>query len=89
MSSMSSMHSPELRLMKGALAKTTDENLTSENWELILNLCDKVQDEGEQGSGSRLRRESDSDDTMTGRAMSWLQSSSDWHTAIPMCSCIR
>lgn len=30
-------------------AKTTDENLTTENWELILNLCDKVQDEGEQG----------------------------------------
>lgn len=29
--------------------KTTDENLTDENWELILNLCDKVQDEGEQG----------------------------------------
>lgn len=30
-------------------AKTTDENLTGENWELILNLCDKVQDEGDQG----------------------------------------
>jgi len=29
--------------------KTTDENLTGENWELILNLCDKVQEEGEQG----------------------------------------
>jgi hypothetical protein len=29
--------------------KATDETLTSENWELILNLCDKVQDEGEQG----------------------------------------
>ncbi|CAL1715380.1 unnamed protein product [Somion occarium] len=29
---------------------TTDENMTSENWELILNLCDKVQDEGEQGA---------------------------------------
>jgi hypothetical protein len=29
--------------------KTTDENLTSENWELILNLCDKVQDEGQEG----------------------------------------
>ena len=43
-----SVHSPELRLMQGALVKTTDENLTSENWELILNLCDKVQDEGEQ-----------------------------------------
>ncbi|THH03276.1 hypothetical protein EW145_g6384 [Phellinidium pouzarii] len=32
------------------VAKTTDENLTSENWELILNLCDKVMDEGEQGA---------------------------------------
>lgn len=30
-------------------AKATDENLTSENWELILNLCDKVQDEGQPG----------------------------------------
>ncbi|KAJ8079227.1 hypothetical protein PM082_021727 [Marasmius tenuissimus] len=30
--------------------KTTDENLTSENWELILNLCDKVQDEGPEGA---------------------------------------
>ncbi|KAI0076568.1 hypothetical protein K474DRAFT_1662768 [Panus rudis PR-1116 ss-1] len=32
------------------VAKTTDENLTGENWELILNLCDKVNDEGEQGA---------------------------------------
>ncbi|KAI0046549.1 hypothetical protein FA95DRAFT_1606836 [Auriscalpium vulgare] len=32
------------------VVKTTDENLTSENWELILNLCDKVTDEGEQGA---------------------------------------
>ena len=30
-------------------AKATDETLTSENWELILNLCDKVLEEGEQG----------------------------------------
>ncbi|KAI0675956.1 hypothetical protein C8Q78DRAFT_964306 [Trametes maxima] len=32
------------------VVKTTDENLTGENWELILNLCDKVQEEGEQGA---------------------------------------
>ncbi|KAJ3965868.1 hypothetical protein EV361DRAFT_616738 [Lentinula raphanica] len=32
------------------VAKTTDENLTTENWELILNLCDKVQDEGSDGA---------------------------------------
>ncbi|KAF7322102.1 hypothetical protein MKEN_00733800 [Mycena kentingensis (nom. inval.)] len=32
------------------VAKATDENLTTENWELILNLCDKVTDEGPQGA---------------------------------------
>ncbi|KAH9975766.1 hypothetical protein BGW80DRAFT_1157286, partial [Lactifluus volemus] len=32
------------------VTKATDETLTSENWEIILNLCDKVQDEGEQGA---------------------------------------
>lgn len=31
------------------VAKTTDENLTSENWELIINCCDKVQEEGQEG----------------------------------------
>ncbi|PPQ80001.1 hypothetical protein CVT25_001407 [Psilocybe cyanescens] len=34
--------------------KTTDENLTSENWELILNLCDKVQDEGQTGAHNAI-----------------------------------
>ena len=34
--------------------KATDETLTGENWEIILNMCDKVQDEGEQGSVSHL-----------------------------------
>ncbi|KAG0694876.1 hypothetical protein DFH29DRAFT_958059 [Suillus ampliporus] len=32
------------------VSKATDENLTAENWEVILNLCDKVQEEGEQGA---------------------------------------
>ncbi|KAJ7722686.1 hypothetical protein B0H16DRAFT_1599916 [Mycena metata] len=32
------------------VVKTTSETLTSENWELILNLCDKVSDEGQEGS---------------------------------------
>ncbi|KAH9967446.1 hypothetical protein BC827DRAFT_1123490 [Russula dissimulans] len=32
------------------VVKATDESLTSENWEIILNLCDKVLDEGEQGA---------------------------------------
>ncbi|KZP01759.1 hypothetical protein CALVIDRAFT_17385 [Calocera viscosa TUFC12733] len=32
------------------VTRTTDENLTSEDWNLILTLCDKVTDEGEQGA---------------------------------------
>lgn len=32
------------------VTKTTDENLTSENWELIMNCCDKVQEEGQEGA---------------------------------------
>ncbi|KIY52817.1 hypothetical protein FISHEDRAFT_13445, partial [Fistulina hepatica ATCC 64428] len=32
------------------VAKATDENLTGENWEIILNLCDKVSDEGSSGA---------------------------------------
>jgi hypothetical protein len=36
-------------LITACTDKATDENLTSENWELILNLCDKVQDEGQAG----------------------------------------
>lgn len=31
------------------IVKATDENLTSENWEVILNVCDKVLEEGEPG----------------------------------------
>jgi hypothetical protein len=34
--------------------KATDENQTSENWEVILNLCDKVVDEEQEGSVSSL-----------------------------------
>ncbi|KAG8802765.1 ESCRT-0 subunit protein hse1, partial [Serendipita sp. 399] len=32
------------------VVKATDENQTSENWEILLNLCDKVSEEGEQGA---------------------------------------
>ncbi|KAF8598303.1 hypothetical protein BDV93DRAFT_451284 [Ceratobasidium sp. AG-I] len=32
------------------VVKATDENQTSENWEILLNLCDKVGEEGEQGA---------------------------------------
>ena len=42
--------------------KTTDENLTSENWELILNLCDKVSDEGQEGCVAFLCKSSHDDD---------------------------
>ncbi|KAK6985016.1 hypothetical protein R3P38DRAFT_2575191 [Favolaschia claudopus] len=34
------------------VAKTTDEHLTSENWELILNLCDKVADSSDSGAAA-------------------------------------
>lgn len=29
--------------------KATDENLTSENWEFILNVCDKVNESPDNG----------------------------------------
>ena len=32
-----------------ATVKATDENLTSENWELILEVCDKVDAKPEEG----------------------------------------
>jgi hypothetical protein len=32
-----------------AIAKATDENLTAENWELILDVCDKVDAKPEEG----------------------------------------
>ncbi|KAH7335578.1 hypothetical protein B0J17DRAFT_575926 [Rhizoctonia solani] len=32
------------------VVKATDENQTSENWEILMNLCDKVAEEGEQGA---------------------------------------
>ncbi|KAK9474533.1 uncharacterized protein V1510DRAFT_389689 [Dipodascopsis tothii] len=37
-----------------AVVKATDENLTSENWELILNVCDKVADSPESGARSAV-----------------------------------
>ncbi|KIM62505.1 hypothetical protein SCLCIDRAFT_119575 [Scleroderma citrinum Foug A] len=36
------------------VTKATDENLTGEDWETVLNLCDKVQDEGEAGARSTI-----------------------------------
>ncbi|KAG9077925.1 ESCRT-0 subunit protein hse1, partial [Ceratobasidium sp. 370] len=32
------------------IVKATDENQTSENWEILINLCDKVSEDGEQGA---------------------------------------
>ncbi|TRM69626.1 hypothetical protein BD626DRAFT_447660 [Schizophyllum amplum] len=34
--------------------KATDENLTGENWEILLNLCDKVSEEGQEGARNAL-----------------------------------
>lgn len=36
------------------LAKATDENLTSENWEVILDVCDKVNAKPEEGCVSLM-----------------------------------
>ena len=46
---LSRVYTPHI-LRHNEKVKATDETLTVENWEIILNLCDKVQDEGEQGS---------------------------------------
>jgi hypothetical protein len=71
-------------------AKTTDENLTSENWELILNLCDKVSDEGEQGYARKyvFLEVTAADRNATARAMSSPHSLSDWPIETPMFSSI-
>lgn len=36
--------------MDDAVAKATDENLTTENWEYILAVCDKVDADPQDGS---------------------------------------
>jgi VHS domain len=38
-----------LELTKNSIAKATDENLTSENWEYIMDVCDKVMAEENGG----------------------------------------
>ena len=38
-------------LTRCAIAKATDENLTSENWQLILDVCDQVDSKPEDGYG--------------------------------------
>lgn len=35
--------------MRTYVAKATDENLTSENWEYIMDVCDKVSNEESGG----------------------------------------
>lgn len=36
------------------VSKATDENLTSENWELILSVCDKVDADTENGARNAI-----------------------------------
>jgi signal transducing adaptor molecule len=36
-------------MLIGRIAKATDENLTSENWELILDVCDQVNAKPDDG----------------------------------------
>lgn len=44
------LRSLELVLIRtAAIAKATDENLTSENWEYIMDVCDKVTTEDSGG----------------------------------------
>lgn len=57
------VHSPKLEYhaltIYHFLAKATDENLTSENWEYIMDVCDKVQNEdsgGKDAVASMIKR---------------------------------
>ncbi|KAJ8608548.1 hypothetical protein MRB53_039602 [Persea americana] len=43
--------------LDGVVAKATDENLTTENWELILNVCDKLAEALSKNCGSKVHRE--------------------------------
>ncbi|ODV91367.1 hypothetical protein CANCADRAFT_16116, partial [Tortispora caseinolytica NRRL Y-17796] len=36
--------------LEGVVAKATDEKLTSENWEYILDVCDKINEDAENGA---------------------------------------
>ncbi len=75
-----------MSVFDASLVKTTDENLTSENWELILNLCDKVNDEGQEGCAPPLMLSIDKNLIDIEPTMSLPQYSSDWHIVIPMSS---
>ena len=44
------MFRAQQNMFDDAVAKATDENLTSENWALILDVCDKANNNGEMGA---------------------------------------
>ena len=72
-------------------AKATDENLTGEDWETVLNLCDKVQDEGEAGfaSADLILLFTSADPASPVHAARSQHCSNVLHTAPQMCSCMR
>lgn len=40
--------------MDDPVGKATDENLTSENWEYNLNVCDRVDNDNENGARNAI-----------------------------------
>jgi signal transducing adaptor molecule len=53
------MSTLKIELTKDSIAKATDENLTSENWEYIMDVCDKVTTEengGKDAVASMIKR---------------------------------
>lgn len=68
-----------------AIAKATDENLTSENWQLILDVCDQVDSKPEDGYPNLIHLHH----SHLVLAMLLLPSQSDSLTETPMSNFMR